>query len=61
VAATTDKNIVGFDVVVNDSFGMRCVQAVRDIDRQDYKLIERQRPAGDAVLSASHSPETPWQ
>ena len=48
--ALGDKNVGGFDVAVHDSFAMRSIQGVSDLDPQIHHLFKWQRLAGDAVL-----------
>ena len=50
MAALGHKNIRWLDVAVDDTFGVRCVQSVRDFDPQHQHLLKRERLATDAVL-----------
>ncbi|MGA9998599.1 MAG: hypothetical protein WBQ04_00625 [Candidatus Acidiferrales bacterium] len=44
------KNVRWLDVAVDDSFGVRCIQSVRNFNPQLQHLLKRERLATDAVL-----------
>jgi len=44
------KDVTGLDVAVDDPFGMRRVQGVRDLNSQPEQNIGLEGPSGDAML-----------
>ena len=50
VAAIGDEEIGGFDVAMDDAFGVRGVQRVGDFDAEIQQGFHIERAAGDAVL-----------
>src|ERR1700732_1932463 len=50
MTALSDKDVSRLDVAMDDSFGMRRIQCVRNLDSQLQHLLKRQRLAGDAFL-----------
>ena len=50
LTALGDEKIGRFDVAVNDAFGVRGVERVRDFHRQVQQLLDRQRPGFNNVL-----------
>jgi hypothetical protein len=50
VSALGDEKVRGLDVAVNDSFGVRRVEGVRDFDAEVEEGFEFDRPGADAVL-----------
>ena len=49
-AATGDKDVAGFNVAMNDAFGVGGVESVGDLDGEGEQGIEGHGAAGDAVL-----------
>jgi hypothetical protein len=50
VAALGDENVRGLNVAMDDAFGVRGIQSVRDIDGEGKEIFGVERMAGDAVL-----------
>lgn len=50
MSALGDKNVGGLNVAVDDSFGVRGIQSVRNLNPQLQNLLKRQRLAGNAML-----------
>ncbi len=48
--ALGDENVGGLDVAMDDSFHMRRIESVRNLNPQLQHLLKRQRLAGNAVL-----------
>ena len=45
-----DEDVGGLDVAMDDAFGMRRIEGVRDLDPEANDLFDIDRPLGDAVL-----------
>ncbi len=50
MASLRDKNVCGLNVAVNDSFRVRCVQRVGNLNPQFQHLLDVQRFARNAML-----------
>jgi hypothetical protein len=50
VAALGDENVGGLDVAVDDAFGVRGIEGVRDLNGDVEETIEFDRLTGDDVL-----------
>src|SRR5437867_6516539 len=50
VATTSDKNIPGLDIAMDNALGMCCVEGVGDLDRETEENVGLQRLAGDTML-----------
>ena len=48
--ALGDKYVCGLDVAVDDSFGVRRIQCVRNLNPQLQHFLKRERLAGNAML-----------
>lgn len=49
LAPRRDENVCGFDVAMDDAFGMRRIERIGDLNGQVQRLLQLERPAGDAV------------
>ena len=59
--ASRHEDIRRLQVAVDDAFGMRNVQRVRNLDADVEDLVERQRNGRRSSRSGSRPPATPWR
>jgi hypothetical protein len=52
LAARSDENVGGLDVVMDDAFGVSGVERVGDLNAEIQRLIERERLALNGVLES---------